>query len=110
MLAQGKKKEEKLLLIESGFTLAVEFVLLQTLWSAFSKAGVEESRQDKWLFMSCFIDSHFMFSPVYLKAEFQSLVNYSESMEFWTKLIREFQQRRLLTGYERVQVLESYIL
>lgn len=31
LLAQGKKKEEKLLLIESGFTLAMEFLLLQTL-------------------------------------------------------------------------------
>lgn len=60
--------------------LAVEFVLLQTLWSAFSKAGVEESRQDEWLFMCCFIDSHLMASHVYLKAEFQSLVNDSKSI------------------------------
>lgn len=60
--------------------LAVEFMLLQTLWSAFSKGGAEESRQDKWLFMHSFIDSHFVVSHVYLKAEFQSLVNNSESI------------------------------
>lgn len=74
-MSQGKKKEERFLLTQSGFMLAVEFVLLQTLWSAFSKAGVEESCQDKWLFMRCFIDSHLMVSHVCLKAEFQSLVN-----------------------------------
>lgn len=35
LLAQGEKKEERLLLTQSGFMLAVEFVLLQTLWSTF---------------------------------------------------------------------------
>lgn len=33
LLAQGEKKEKRLLLTQSGFMLAVEFVLLQTLWS-----------------------------------------------------------------------------
>lgn len=35
LLAQGEKMEERLLLTQSGFMLAVEFVLLQTLWSTF---------------------------------------------------------------------------
>lgn len=35
LLAQGEKKEERLLLTQSGFMLAVEFVLLQALWSTF---------------------------------------------------------------------------
>lgn len=34
-LAQGEKKEERLLLTQPGFMLAVEFMLLQTLWSTF---------------------------------------------------------------------------
>jgi len=63
-----------------NFMLAVEFVLLQTLWSTFSKAGTEESRQDEWLFMHCVIDSHLMVSHVYLKAEFQTPVNDSKSI------------------------------
>lgn len=64
----------------SDFMLAVEFVLLQTFWSTFSKAGAEESRQDEWLFMHCVIDSHSMVSHVYLKAEFQTAVNDSKSI------------------------------
>lgn len=35
LLAQGEKKEERLLLTQSGFIVAVEFVLLQALWSTF---------------------------------------------------------------------------
>lgn len=64
----------------SDFMLAVEFVLLQTLWSTFSKAGAEESRQDEWLFMHWVIDSHLTVSHVYLKAEFQTPVNDSKSI------------------------------
>lgn len=60
--------------------LAVEFVLLQTLWSTFSKAGAEESRQYEWLFIHWVIDSHLTVSHVYLKAEFQTPVNDSKSI------------------------------
>lgn len=35
LLAQGEKKEERLLLTQSVFIVAVEFVLLQALWSTF---------------------------------------------------------------------------
>lgn len=35
LLAQGEKKEEGLVLTQSGFMLAMEFVLLQALWSTF---------------------------------------------------------------------------